>query len=77
MRSARQRIRPCNASFDDPAGIRQSVQRLSSVFSPVAYGLIITAYGLAAGFFAGALTFAAAVPVMARLTRELSDHPDY
>jgi MFS family permease len=57
-------------------GIRQSVQRLSSVFSPVAYGLVITAYGLAAGFFAGALTFAAAVPVMARLTRELSDPAD-
>ena len=56
-------------------GIRQSVQRLASVFSPVVYGLIITAHGLPAGFFAGALTFAAAVPMMARLTRGLSDEP--
>jgi len=53
-------------------GVRQSMQRLSSVFSPVVYGLVIAAYGLEAGFFAGALTFAVAVPVMARMTRHLA-----
>jgi len=53
-------------------GLRQSVQRISSVFSPVMYGFIIAAYGLPAGFFAGALTFGVAVPIMARMTREIS-----
>ncbi len=53
-------------------GLRQSVQRISSVVSPVMYGVIITAYGLGAGFFAGALTFAIAVPIMARMTRDIS-----
>jgi MFS family permease len=52
-------------------GIRQSVQRLASVVSPIVFGLVITSYGIESAFFLGALTLAGAVPIMARVTGHL------
>jgi MFS family permease len=52
-------------------GIRQSVQRLASVVSPIVFGLVIVAFGIESAFFLGALTLAGAVPIMARVTGHL------
>jgi len=52
-------------------GIRQGVQRVATVVSPIAFGMVITAYGLGAGFFVGALTLVGAMPIMAKVTRSL------
>jgi MFS family permease len=49
-------------------GIRQSVQRLASVVSPIAFGLVITANGIESAFFLGALSLAGAVTIMAHVT---------
>jgi MFS family permease len=54
-------------------GVRQSVQRLASVVSPIVFGLVITASGIQWAFFLGALTLAGAVPIMARVTGRLPD----
>ena len=52
-------------------GIRQSVQRLAAIVSPIVFGLVITVYGIESAFFLGALTLAGAVPIMARVTGHL------
>jgi MFS family permease len=52
-------------------GIRQSVQRLASVVSPIVFGVVITAYGIESAFFLGSLTLAGALPIMARVTGHL------
>jgi MFS family permease len=46
-------------------GLRQAVQRLATVVSPIAFGAVIAAYGLGAGFVAGALVLIAAMPIIA------------
>lgn len=52
-------------------GIRQSVQRLASVVSPIVFGFVIAANGIESAFFLGALTLAGAVTIMARVTVHL------
>ena len=46
-------------------GIRQGVQRLAAIVSPIAFGLIITDYGISSGFFLGAVTLFGAVLIIA------------
>lgn len=52
-------------------GIRQSVQRLAAIVSPIVFGLAIAVYGIESAFFLGALTLAGAVPIMTRVTGHL------
>jgi MFS family permease len=52
-------------------GIRQCVQRLGAVLSPVAFGLVSRADGIRSALWLGALILAAAVPVVARATSYL------
>jgi len=52
-------------------GVRQFVQRLAAVTSPIVFGLTITAYGIGSAFFLGALTLGGAIPIMASVTRHL------
>ena len=52
-------------------GIRQGVQRLATVVSPIVFGIIITACGIGAGFVVGALTLVGAMPIIAKVTRSL------
>jgi len=52
-------------------GVRQGVQRFASVVSPIAFGLVITAFGIESGFFLGAATLAGAVPIMRGVVRHL------
>ncbi len=47
-------------------GVRQSVQRVSAIASPVVFGLVSVARGLESAFLAGALTLLGAVLIMAR-----------
>lgn len=46
-------------------GVRQAVQRVATVVSPMVFGGVIAAYGLGTGFVAGALILVAALPVIA------------
>ena len=46
-------------------GLRQAVQRLAQVLSPIVFGLVITDFGIGSGFLVGALTLGGAVPIMA------------
>ncbi|HKX18785.1 MAG TPA: hypothetical protein VJT33_12305, partial [bacterium] len=46
-------------------GVRQAVQRVATVLSPVGFGGVIAVYGLGTGFVAGALILVAAMPVIA------------
>jgi MFS family permease len=50
-------------------GLRQAVQRLAMVVSPIAFGAVIAGYGLGAGFVVGALILVAAMPIIARVAR--------
>jgi len=52
-------------------GLRQGVQRLASVVSPIVFGLAITAYGIGSAFYVGGLALVAAMPIMARTTAHL------
>jgi len=52
-------------------GVRQGVQRVATVVSPIVFGMVITVYGIGAGFFVGALTLVGAMPIMAKVTRSL------
>lgn len=56
-------------------GIRQSVQRLAAVLSPIVFGLVSTARGIESAFFLGALTLMGAVPIMAGATKHLRRPP--
>ena len=55
-------------------GIRQAVQRVATVVSPIGFGGVIAAYGLGTGFLAGALILVAAMPVIAYAARSLGRH---
>jgi MFS family permease len=57
-------------------GIRQSVQRLATVISPIAFGLVTRSSGIESAFFLGALTLASALPIMTRATKHLRRPPD-
>ena len=52
-------------------GIRQGVQRLATIISPIVFGLVTTASGVESAFFLGAATLLGAVPIMASVTRHL------
>jgi MFS family permease len=52
-------------------GVRQSMQRLASVVSPIVFGVVITAYGIESAFFLGSLMLAGTVSIMARVTGRL------
>lgn len=52
-------------------GLRQAVQRLATVISPIVFGAVIAAYGLGAGFVVGALVLVAAMPIIARVAGSL------
>jgi MFS family permease len=56
-------------------GIRQAVQRLATVVSPIAFGAVITALGLRAGFVAGGLVLVAAMPIIAWVSGPLGRLP--
>jgi len=56
-------------------GIRQSVQRVAAIVSPIVFGLVITAFGIESGFYLGAATLVGAVPFMARMTGHLRRRP--
>ncbi|MHB8731119.1 MAG: MFS transporter [bacterium] len=55
-------------------GVRQAVQRVATVISPMVFGAVIAAYGLGTGFVAGALMLTAALPIIARVAGPLG-HP--
>jgi MFS family permease len=57
-------------------GIRQAVQRLATVVSPIVFGAVIAAYGLGAGFAVGALIVVAAIPIIARVAGSPGPAPD-
>lgn len=52
-------------------GIRQGVQRLAAVLSPIVFGVVIATRGIESGFVLGALTVAGTVPIMARVAGPL------
>lgn len=52
-------------------GIRQAVQRVATVISPIFFGAVIAVRGLAGGFIVGALMLAAAMPLIARVAGSL------
>ncbi len=54
-------------------GIRQGVQRIASITSPVVLGVLITMSGIEAAFFLGGGTILATIPIMAGVTRHLRD----
>jgi MFS family permease len=56
-------------------GIRQAVQRLATVISPIVFGAVIAGYGLGAGFIVGGLLLATAMPVIARVAATLTRTP--
>ncbi|HET7264967.1 MAG TPA: MFS transporter [bacterium] len=56
-------------------GVRQAVQRVATVVSPIAFGAIIAAYGLGTGFTAGAIMLVAALPIIARVAGPLLRRP--
>jgi MFS family permease len=56
-------------------GIRQSVQRLATVISPIVFGLVTRSSGIESAFFLGALTLAGALPIMTRATKHLRRSP--
>ena len=52
-------------------GMRQGVQRIGAILSPIVFGLVTTAYGIESAFFLGGATLLGAVPIMASVTRHL------
>jgi MFS family permease len=52
-------------------GMRQGVQRIGSIISPIVFGLVTTASGVESAFFLGSATLLGAVPIMASVTRHL------
>ncbi|HLW61595.1 MAG TPA: MFS transporter [bacterium] len=52
-------------------GIRQSVQRLAAILSPIVFGLVITVSRIESAFTLGALTLGGAVPIMANVTKHM------
>jgi MFS family permease len=52
-------------------GMRQGVQRIASIVSPILFGLVTTASGVEAAFFLGSAALLGAVPIIARGTAHL------
>ncbi|HKV45751.1 MAG TPA: MFS transporter [bacterium] len=52
-------------------GMRQGVQRMGAIMSPIVFGLVTTASGVESAFFLGGATLLGAVPIMASATRHL------
>jgi len=52
-------------------GMRQGVQRIGSIISPIVFGLVTTASGVESAFFLGGATLLGTVPIMASVTRHL------
>jgi len=52
-------------------GIRQGVQRIGTILSPIVFGLVTTASGVESAFFLGGATLLGAVPIMASVTGHL------
>ncbi len=52
-------------------GIRQTVQRLGTVATPVAFGVLVTWYGIGSSFYLGALTMGVAMLVILRFGARL------
>jgi MFS family permease len=52
-------------------GIRQGVQRVASIVSPIVFGLVTNASGVEAAFFLGGAALLGAVPIIARGTGHL------
>ncbi len=53
-------------------GVRQSVQRLGTVLSPIAFGVLVTRFGIGSAFYLGALTMGVAMFVILRLGGRLA-----
>jgi len=49
-------------------GLRQAVQRVAMVISPIVFGAVIAAHGLGAGFVVGALILVVAMPIIAKVS---------
>jgi MFS family permease len=52
-------------------GMRQGVQRIGAILSPIVFGLVTTAWGIESAFFLGGVTLLGAVPIVAGVTRHL------
>jgi MFS family permease len=52
-------------------GLRQGVQRLGTIMSPIVYGFVTTAFGVESAFFLGGAALLGAAPIMASVTRHL------
>jgi MFS family permease len=52
-------------------GMRQGVQRIGAIISPIVFGLVTTASGVESAFFLGGATLLGTVPIMASVTRHL------
>jgi MFS family permease len=52
-------------------GMRQGVQRIGAIMSPIVFGLVTTASGIESAFFLGGATLLGTVPIMASVTRHL------
>ncbi len=65
-------VESVNAEFWGVAfGIRQGVQRIGTILSPIVFGLVTTASGVESAFFLGGATLLGAVPIMASVTGHL------
>ena len=52
-------------------GIRQGVQRIGAILSPIVFGLVTAASGIESAFFLGGATLLATVPIMVSATGHL------
>jgi MFS family permease len=52
-------------------GMRQGVQRIGAIISPIVFGVVTTASGIESAFFLGGATLLGAVPIMASITGHL------
>lgn len=57
-------------------GIRQSVQRMSTIVSPLIFGAVSTVRSVEPAFYAGALVFLGAAGIMTRFADEMGRPPD-
>jgi MFS family permease len=52
-------------------GIRQGVQRMGAILSPIVFGFVTTAFGVESAFFLGGATLLGTVPIMVVVTGHL------
>ena len=57
-------------------GVRQSVQRVATIISPLIYGAVSTAVSVRPAFYAGALIFVGAAGLMTRFADRMGRTPD-